>query len=407
MTSDAASGLVNIRSTRIDAARAEEARARRARWADLKPNAAMLYVENRCNLRCDHCYESEDTHPAHPDDGALTLPEYDRLLDELAQLGVLYLALTGGEIFLRRDLLDLVELARKKRFAVTLYTSGYHIDEAKADRIAALKVSMVEISLYSHDPAVHDGFTGIPGSHRRSVRALQLLHDRGVKTRLKANVMTFNVDHLDELIALALRVGAQPRLDPTVKPKMNGDRRPLDYAVPPDEIRRKVLSRPELYRAFRAHEPDNICRGEASLIGEGTLCGAGRDTLAIGADGSLLACGFFATSAGNVRDGKLDEVWYESELLDTVRQTRMKDMASCPSCELNSTCQPCMAYSLIEHGDHRQCSSGSRQGASAIRLLAERKAAANRKMEGGRPLQVVQNDFQTPESVSADLWTEP
>ena len=74
-------------------------------------------------------------------------------------MGVLWLTFSGGEVFLRRDFLDIVALARKKRFSVTVYSSGTLINEKKADRLAELKVSRIELSIYSHDPALHDEFT--------------------------------------------------------------------------------------------------------------------------------------------------------------------------------------------------------------------------------------------------------
>ncbi len=383
--------------------------ARRDTWASLRPRAAHVYVENRCHLKCEHCYESEESHPP-AQHGALSVDEYADLFDELASLGVLYLTLSGGEIFLRRDLFDIVAEARKRRFAVTLFTSGTHINEAKADRIAELKVTRVEITIYSHDPEVHDRFTGAKGSWARSVRALELLAARGVQTKLKFNLMTFNVDHIDDIIALAERVGADWQFDPTVKPKLDGDRSPLRFAVPPDEIRRKVLSRPDLYAACRKHAPEDLCSGQASLLGhDDALCGAGRSHLAVGAAGELLACGFFAQPFGSLKEGSLTDQWLESQQLDAVRQATLNKMTSCPSCELNTTCSPCMAYSAVEHdGDMGQCASDSRQFAEAVHGLTVRRVDANRKMSAGRSLPLLGNQtFEPPPAKPDAINLEP
>lgn len=362
--------------------------ARAQRWAHVRPRTAQIYVENRCNLKCNHCYESEETHP--PERYALSVDDYARIFDDLAELGVLYLTFTGGEIFLRRDLLDILALARKKRFAVTLFTSGTLIDEKKADRLAALHVKDVHISVYSHDPAVHDAFTNIPGSHARSVRALRLLHERGIKTVMKANLMTFNVEYIDELIALARSVGADYQFDPTVKPRMDGDRAPLQYAVPPERIRRLVLNRPDLYTAFKKFEPDALCTGDRSLLDdESVLCGAARGFISLSAEGGVYACGFFPTEGGNLKERSLKDIWFGSEQFSRIRETTYDKMTACSSCEVKSTCSPCMAYAVVEHGDHTQCASSSRQLADAVRLLAERKVRNNEKMARGRALPLV------------------
>lgn len=377
---------------------------RRAKWKHLRPRNALIYVENRCHMKCDHCYESSESHPpAH----GMSLDEYKKLFDELADLGVLRLTLTGGEVFLRRDLFEIIAAARERRFDVELFTSGTHIDETKAKRLKELNVSKVEITIYSHMSNVHDDFTHIPGSHGRSVAALRYLHEAGVATALKANLMTFNIDHIDGLIELAESLNATWSLDPTVKPKMNGDRSPLRFALSPDVLRKKVLSRPELYSAFRRLAPDDLCDGRTGILTDGDhMCGAGRGTLAIGADGGVLPCGFFPTAAGNIKEESLDDIWFSSSFMDDVREQTFGKMTACTSCDVKSSCGPCMAYSVVESGDIGGCATSSRQLAEAATLLAQKKVQKNTSMERGRGLPLLNDAFEVPMNPPR-LNTEP
>lgn len=352
----------------------------------MAPTFAHLYVENRCNLRCAHCYESEDSHPHVP---GLSLDDYAQILDQLAGLGVFVVTFSGGEPFLRRDFLDLVALARKKRFAVRIYTSGTLLTPEKADRIRDLKVQEVHISVYSHDPAVHDAFTGIPKSHQKSVNALKMLHERGIRTLLKANVMTFNVDHLDELIALAKEVGADYRIDPTVKPRMNGDLSPLRFAVPPDELRKKVLWRPDLQNVLSMEEAEGLCDGENHRSGKGGgMCAAGTKLITVNADGTISPCAMYPKHGGSFRDAPIAEIWKHSPLFEQVRRQRFDDMKDCPTCDVRGSCDPCMAYAEVEHGDHRACNSSSRQFAEGRALLAGRLVNTQKKSKRGRSLPI-------------------
>ena len=399
---NASSALVQIGnlSRRQQATEAEAREARARTWARIRPSTAQIYVENRCNLKCNHCYESEDSHP--PDSYALSVADYARIFDELSELGVLYLTFTGGEVFLRRDFLDIVELARKKRFAVTIFTSGTLIDERKAERLAALQVKTVEISVYSHLPEVHDGFTNIPGSHARSLRAMRLLSERGVKTVMKANLMTFNVESIDELIDMATSAGADYSFDPTVKPRMDGDTAPLRFAVPPEQLRRLVLNRPDLYTAFKKFAPGDLCSGDKSLLEEDSLlCGAARGFISLSADGGVYACGFFPSPGGHLRDRSLKDIWFGSEQFARIRETTYEKMTACASCQVRSTCSPCMAYAEVEHQDHTQCATSSRQLAEAVRLLAQRKVQTNAKLARGRALPLV-GDLQVPRPPGKD-----
>ena len=366
---------------------------------------AHVYVENGCNLRCEHCYESDATHPVVT---GLTLEEYDNLFEQLSLLGVFVLTFSGGEPFLRRDFLDIVELARRKRFAVRIYTSGTLLTPAKVQRLKELQVQEVHISVYSHDAQVHNRFTGIPKSHEKSVQALRLLRDQGVRTVLKTNVMTLNVDHIDELIELARSVGADYRIDPTVKPKMDGNRSPLDFAVSPDELRRKVLWRPDLADALSMEEAEGICDGENPRSGKDVgMCAAGTKLITVNADGTISPCAMFPAHGGDFRESSVAEIWNKSPLFAQVRGQRFDDMHECPSCDVRTTCNPCMAYSLVENQDLRSCNSSSRQYAEGKALLAGRMLVTKRKTKKGRVLPIVGNkqlavDFATTSRLSTE-----
>src|SRR6185369_13526326 len=96
-----------------------------------------------CNLDCDHCY-LDITHP--PDE--MSTAEALHVIDELARSGTLFLVLTGGEIFLRKDTLEIAAHARKRGLAVRLLTNATRIDRELAAAIARVKPMAVEISIY-------------------------------------------------------------------------------------------------------------------------------------------------------------------------------------------------------------------------------------------------------------------
>ena len=299
------------------------------------------------------------------------------------------MTLSGGEVFLRRDFLDIVELARKKRFAVRIYTSGTLIDEEKADRLKALQVSEIHISVYSPDPAVHDAFTGIPRSWEKSTRALKMLRERGLRTVLKANVLTINVDALEGLLALAQDLDADYQLDPTVKPKMNGDTSALRYAVSPEVLAQKVLSRPELHKFVSLEEAEGICDGQNPRTGGGGMCAAAMGLITVHADGGVSPCALFPVSGGNARSERIEDIWKSSPLFETVRNQTFAGMTSCSSCSVQAGCSPCMAYALVEHGDHRACNASSLQYAQATAEHARLLKRAHEKNSAGHPLPLV------------------
>ena len=146
------------------------------------PFDVQFDVTYRCNERCVHCYLDHDDH------GELTTTEIKDVLDQLADAGVFLLTFSGGEVFMRHDFFALIEHARRLLFNVKIKTNAVMIRENEAQRLRALGVEQIQISIYSHQPAVHDAITKLPGSLRRSIDAIRFLKSQGLKV-IMANVL--------------------------------------------------------------------------------------------------------------------------------------------------------------------------------------------------------------------------
>ena len=98
------------------------------------PLSVQLDLTYRCNERCIHCYLD------HHDHGEMTTAEIKDLLDQMADAGVFYLTLSGGEILMRKDFFDILEHARLRTFCIKLKTNGVLVRKQEADRIKSLAV---------------------------------------------------------------------------------------------------------------------------------------------------------------------------------------------------------------------------------------------------------------------------
>src|SRR5258708_20363500 len=101
----------------------------------------------------------------------MTTAEIRSLSDQLAEAGVFFLTMSGGEILLRKAFFDILEYARALLFCVKLKTNAILIRERQADRIRSLGVDSIQISIYSHRPEIHDAITKVPASLWQSVDA--------------------------------------------------------------------------------------------------------------------------------------------------------------------------------------------------------------------------------------------
>src|ERR1700721_2679794 len=139
---------------------------------------------------------------------------------------------------MRRDFFEIVEHARRLLFNVKLKTNGVMIREPEARRIRELGVEQVQISVYSHRPEVHDAITKLPGSLTRTIAAIRFLRSQGLKVVIANVLMASNLFDNAGVISLARELGVSYTLDPTITPKMDGDRSILALRVPGSELKR-------------------------------------------------------------------------------------------------------------------------------------------------------------------------
>ena len=294
----------------------------------------------RCNEKCTHCYLDVFSPNANVP-GELTTDKCLRIIDELADLGVLNLTLSGGEILVRRDFFQIAEYAHAKRFLLRLFTNGILVKPAIADRIAALHPYAVEISVYSTRPELHDSITRVPRSLELTLRALRLLKERGIQTVMKTPLMRKNVREIDDLKALAQDLGAQFRYDITITPKDTGGLEPLQHRLTYDDL--VWLFRKEIDPALWVNRQMQSDQGTCGI----TLNGASIDPY-----GNVTTCLQTRAKAGNIRDNPLREIWDKSHVWKEYKLA-LGDLPICRTCEIRNLCVRCHGLAQFEDGDLR------------------------------------------------------
>jgi heme d1 biosynthesis radical SAM protein NirJ len=155
-------------------------------------------VIRRCNLTCAHCYAvSADIDFA----GELSTAEAFGVVDDLADMRVPALVLSGGEPLLRPDLFAIARRARERGLYVGLSTNGTLVDAATARRIAR-HFDYVGVSLDGR-PATHDRFRRSAGAFARSLAALRALRDAGAKVGMRYTLTQAAAADLPWLLDLA------------------------------------------------------------------------------------------------------------------------------------------------------------------------------------------------------------
>ncbi len=303
------------------------------------PLSAHVDLTYRCNERCEHCYLD------HDDKGEMSTAEIRELLEEMAEAGVLFLTLSGGEPLLRRDCFEIIGHARSLLFHVKLKTNGVLIREQEAARLRALGLEQIQISVYSHRPEIHDAITKLPGSLQRTLAAIRFLQSQGLKVTVANVLMRGNLRDSEAVQKLATGMGARYALDPTITPMMSGDRSVLRLRIPAKDLS-DVFRNPAL-----VGDAEEFCAPPAPVderMMEGIPCSAGHTACYISPYGDLFPCVQFPLPCGNVRREKFLDIWRDSPQLAEVRSIRGKNLPTCSSCAHLGSCTRCPGLAYME-----------------------------------------------------------
>lgn len=327
-------------SARFDPRGAAEAFRDRARALGI-PASVTFQLTDRCNYRCAHCYET------HEQRDELTTVEIKGILDDLAAAGVLFITFTGGEVYMRRDLDEILAHARARRFAARLYTTGHFIDDQRAARLKELALQEVHLSLYGPDAATHEAVTGLPGSFARTVEAARRLRAHGLFVVLKGPLMAVNIHRYAELLELTERLGCVYAMDPKIASREDGERSPLHLRPSLDDLTGFY----SLLAGDRAKPPrDHQAPFDFTVENRGAPCRIAESACSINPQGLVFGCVALPVAAGDLRRERFLDVWRSSPKLAQLRRITWDDIAVCRSCALRPFCVRCNAQALLEDG---------------------------------------------------------
>ena len=318
------------------------------------PLSVHFDLTYRCNERCVHCYLD------HEDHGELSTAECVGVLEQLAKAGTLFLTFSGGEIFLRRDLEELLATARRLHFDVSLKTNALLVTPERAEMLRRHGVRRVQISVYSSDTAIHDAITKVPGSLARSVAAIPLLRQRGIQVKLACPLMKQNLMAYRGVLALAESLGVPYVLDMTITPMMDGNDAPLDHRVSVDALL-PVLQDSTLQSCGTKVAPEDglapaffgsaVSSGIENSAYEDLPCSAGHNSCYVSPYGEVYACVQLPMPAGNIRKQSFRQIWDGASVLERIRSVRESELPLCSKCEIRPYCERCPGLAWMEGGD--------------------------------------------------------
>lgn len=328
------------------------------------PLSGSLEVTAACNLSCRHCY----CPPAAVH--ALPTEELLGVIDDVADAGALFLTVTGGEVFLRPDWVEVLRHLETRRFCYRINTNGVLLDDAAVAVLTTLdRLRELHVSIYSAEPQVHDHITGVPGSHARSLRAVEMLLGADIPVTINCSVMRSNIDTFESVQReIGDRLGVVVRYDPRIVSRHDGVR---------DNLRER-LSTVELRRFYERRLGSGL--GEAEFLNpkrrspdHGSPCSAGTSYFAVGADATLYPCFQLRLPLGSLLEHRFADLWRTSAALGDVRAMGLRDLPVCVRCVRLPFCNLCVGMGQSESGDWRAPAEENCRDASVRLALARER----------------------------------
>lgn len=343
-------GCITVRSSRSetplsaehsnDTPTSIEARFNELYWSKYYIQKMHLELTYRCNFRCIQCYNT--THAGTETE--LSLDEWVSALEQLAGMGCHLLTFTGGEVFVRKDVIEIFQAACDNGFSFRVNTNGSLIDEAMLEQMEPMRpfIQSFDVSFYGATPLVHDSLARRPGSYQATLRAVKLLKEGKWRQLTKFVTMRDNFEGVKQWQAHMKELGVPHTVStgPLI-PRTDRNTSPLVQILTDEQYKTFMAIQPEWENA-QAHS-----------------CRPGHIRGCITPDGNVSPCEWLTDfKLGNLKHHSLHDIWYSKEYQEF--RGIFEEESECPSCELRPGCSRCPARSYLETGHLQQCAPVAR-----------------------------------------------
>jgi pyrroloquinoline quinone biosynthesis protein E len=313
-----------------------------------RPFGLLAELTYSCPLACSYC-----SNPLNLADyrDELTTGEWQRVLAEAQELGVLQLHLSGGEPLLRRDVVEIVNSANELGLYTNLITSALGLSRRRAEQLKAAGLDHVQISIQADEPAVSDRIAGTP-SFERKIQAARVVKELGWPLTLNVVLHRQNIDRIADILRLAEELEAD-RIE-LANTQYYGWALHNRGALLPSKAqleRAEAVVRPARVRLEGRMDIIYVLPDYYSRYPKPCMGGWGKRQLTVAPNGDVLPCPAahaLPLPRASVREHSLAWIWTESPLFQRFRGTDwMPDPCrSCDRREIDFGGCRCQAFQL-------------------------------------------------------------
>lgn len=317
-------------------------------------------ITSRCNLNCIMCYTRKSSDNIEVMSKELSKDQILSIAKDARDAGMMYILLTGGEIFIRDDFKEIYEEIGELGLIISLFTNGTLITEEIADWLAQRPPRHVSITLYGASSEMYKKITGVEGGFNAAVRGIDLLLSRGIHVEVKTTWLKGNVHDYYKLYEIVKERGLLLRIVNYVFPSIDAENsNPVGERLDPVKLAEKEVEIESfLTEEFDSkNEIDSISKEQIletkfknnnlEYINDAFDCGAGKSLFHVSSEGYVSPCTVLYSIKYHYSEmdfiSLMTEIYRECE--------KIKRFKFCDKCEYKEDCFPCPARRLIETGD--------------------------------------------------------
>jgi pyrroloquinoline quinone biosynthesis protein E len=298
------------------------------------PIGLLAELTHRCPLQCPYCSNPVDLERSNTE---LTTAEWQHVLRQAGEMGVLQLHLSGGEPTARKDLEEIVATASEAGLYTNLITAGVLLTRERMQKLAEAGLDHVQLSIQDVDPENADRIAQYKGGSQKKREVARWVKELGLPLTLNAPIHRQNIENLPAIIDYAVELGAG-RLEVAHIQYYAWALKNRAALMPTREQFMKTVGIVDEARErlkgillFDFVVPDYYAARPKPCMG-----GWGRGIINITPQGRVLPCHAAESLPGlqfdNVRDKPLSEIWLNGQAFQKYRGTDwMKE--PCRSCD--------------------------------------------------------------------------
>ncbi len=318
------------------------------------PLVGQFELTARCNNICKMCYVYKPAGDRQAIYREHSAREWIDLAEKARDEGMFYVLLTGGEVFLRQDFMEIYNELSMMGLRIIIYTNATMVTPDIAKKLGQIPPARVEVTLYGASAETYNNVCNNPWGFDRALRGIDLLLAEGIDLELRTTVIRDNAGDYDKIVELAEERNVTLKIVDYISP-------PRDGTSLSDNVR---LSAKELIQ-FKKHAQEGYIRRMKKLFPDKFSdlntrennpinyqdkhpfrCYAGRSEFWVTWDGKMTPCGMIEEPVTWPFEKGFNAAW--NELKNAC--TSIPVCIECSECSFKNECFACPARLKIETG---------------------------------------------------------